>query len=365
MKIALVHPKFDRSGGAEQYASALARGLVALGHEVHLFGRRAEGLAPGVAFHPIRCLPWGRALKTWTFARAARRRVEGRTFDVVQGFGKTTVQTVHRTGGGVHRAYLEREGRRRPTPYDRVVLRIEDKLFSSSRLRAVIAPSVWVLREIERFYPAAASLVHVIPNGVDTAVFCPDGRERDRGRLAGRLGLPAAAAVLLFVATNFPLKGLDWALGLLALLPEAHLVVAGGDDQGPFRRQAEALGADGRLHFLGRVDDVGPLYCAADLLVHPTRYDPFANVCLEALASGTPVLTTERNGAADVLSDPRAGAVLEVDAPVEQGAFAARSLLRAGPAGREAARAVALRCDQAQHVRAVEALYRAVAGAPA
>ena len=312
MRIAVVQPKVDRSGGAERYALALVTGLAARGHEVHVFARKAEGLPEGVRFHRVPSVPFGRTLKTYSFWRLTARRVRPRDYDVVHGSGKTTCQTVHRAGGGVHRAYLERTaGGGGPTRYDRVVLGIEERLFSSRHLRAVICPSRWVAREVERFHPEVGPKIEVIPNGVDTDRFRPEGRGEDRRFVGKFLGVPPDGRVLLFVGTNFRLKGLEAALGALARLPGAHLVVVGGDEPGPFREHARSLGCLDRVHFVGTRDDTPRWYRAADVLVHPTSYDPFANVCLEALASGTPVVTTPANGAADVLEGaPPAGRVV-------------------------------------------------------
>ncbi len=357
MRIALVQPKFDRSGGAERYALNLAAGLAARGHEVHAFARRAEGLPEGVRFHRIPSVPFGRALKTYSFWRLTARRVRPDRYDVVHGSGKTTCQTVHRAGGGVHRAYLERTaGTGRPSGYDRVVLGIEQRLFSSPHLRAVICPSRWVAREVERFYPEAGPKIEVIPNGVDTDRFRPEGRAEDRRLVGERLGIPPAGRVLLFVGTNFRLKGLEPALGVLARLPGAHLVVVGGDDPGPFREHARSLGCLDRVHFVGTRDDTPRWYRAADVLVHPTAYDPFANVCLEALASGTPVATTPANGAADILKEvPSAGRI----APPrpEELATAVAELLEGRDEARRAARALARTRSWEAHLVQLERCY--------
>ncbi|MGD8777110.1 MAG: glycosyltransferase family 4 protein, partial [Syntrophobacterales bacterium] len=66
-----------------------------------------------------------------------------------------------------------------------------------------------------------------------------------------------------------------------------------------------------RITFLGRVSDPETYYGAADLLVLPTRYDPFANVCLEALACGTPVVTTTSNGASEIIESGQTGFIME------------------------------------------------------
>ena len=358
MRVAIVHPKFEPSGGAERYALGLAGGLAARGHTVDLFGRRAGALPVGCRFHRIGAFPLGRALKTYSFWRAASRRVPTAEFDVVQGFGKTTCQTVHRTGGGVHRAYLRRNGGG-GSAYDRAVLRIEDQLFASPRLRAVICPSRWVAAEVEHFYPHVQPRLVVVPNGVDTARFVPAGRRIDQDRVVGELGLIAGQPVLLFVATNFALKGLARAVECLAHLPEAQLVVVGGDDPGAFRAEAERRGVAARIRFVGARSEVAGFYRAADVLIHPTDYDPFANVCLEALACGTPVVTTDRNGVADIL-DENCGAVLTVDVAGEQIAGEAEKLLRRGEAGRQAARRRAEIHDLSNHLAAVETVYQQV-----
>ncbi len=361
MRIAVVQSKVDRSGGAERYAWTLVRELSARGHEVHVFARRAEGLPEDVRFHRVPSVPVGRVLKTYSFWRLTSRKVPADRFDVVQGFGKTTCQTVHRAGGGVHRAYMERQGVAAPSAYDRIVLKIEDRLFRSARLRAVICPSRWVAREVERFYPGTAGRIRVVPNGVDTGAFRPEGRERDRTRIASEHGIPPDRAWILFVGSNFRLKGLDRAVEALAHLDRACLVVVGGGDPGPFARLAASLGCGGRVHFVGVQADPAPWYRAADVLLHPTRYDPFANVCLEALACGTPVVTTPENGASDVLeAHPLASRVCVPD--VRGLAAGVVELLCAGAEGRKAARSVAEQMDISSHVEAVERLYEKTMG---
>jgi UDP-glucose:(heptosyl)LPS alpha-1,3-glucosyltransferase len=364
MRIALIQPKFDTRGGAERYALNLGLGLARRGHELHLFGRKAEGLPDSVRFHRLWALPAGRALKTWSFDKAAQWRLSRNDFPIIQGSGKTTCQNVHRLGGGLHQTYLQQLERSATSWYDRVALAIEDRLMRSSGLKAVICPSRWVRQELETLYPQVAGIVHVIANGVDPNAFayCPDpGKHRDL-----RAALPAAAGrrVLLFVAANFWLKGLDRAIGLLPYLPDSVLLVIGADKRPPFIDQARGLGVAERLIFLGTQADMTAYYQAADLLLHPTRYDPFANVCLEALACGTPVVTTARNGAADLLHSGRGGAVMDPSAGAEPAARLVQTVLDQGPAARQQARQLACEHSQEAHLARIEALYGHVAGRP-
>jgi UDP-glucose:(heptosyl)LPS alpha-1,3-glucosyltransferase len=84
--------------------------------------------------------------------------------------------------------------------------------------------------------------------------------------------------------------------------PAPELVVVGKPATAGLARLARRLGVDGRVHFVGYCHDMRDAYFAADLLVHPTFYDPCANVVLEALACGLPVITTRSNGASELLS---------------------------------------------------------------
>ena len=66
-----------------------------------------------------------------------------------------------------------------------------------------------------------------------------------------------------------------------------------------------------QVSFLGEVADLRPVYSAADFFILPTVYDPFSNACLEALASGLPVITTRANGFAEVMEDRIHGSVVD------------------------------------------------------
>src|SRR5207253_416613 len=82
-----------------------------------------------------------------------------------------------------------------------------------------------------------------------------------------------------------------------------RLAVVGKQPEGGLRRLAGRLGVADRVRFAGFVPDVRDALFAADLLVHPTFYDPCSLVVLEALACGLPAVTSAHNGAAELL-DP-------------------------------------------------------------
>jgi UDP-glucose:(heptosyl)LPS alpha-1,3-glucosyltransferase len=107
----------------------------------------------------------------------------------------------------------------------------------------------------------------------------------------------------LFVAHDFALKGLAPLLQALAVLCRSpnvapELLVAGRGPVLPFRRLARRLGIASQVHFLGATEVDASFYARGNVLVHPTYHDPCALVCIEALFSGLPVVTTWANGAA-------------------------------------------------------------------
>jgi UDP-glucose:(heptosyl)LPS alpha-1,3-glucosyltransferase len=228
---------------------------------------------------------------------------------------------LYRVGGGLQRVW---ERIHHPTRVGRWVarflhpgrwalLRLEDSLLRKSLCQRIITNSALVRRQVLRDYGLPSDMVDVVYNGVDLELFSPTWR-RERNAVRGELGIESDAPVMLFAANNFRRKGLSTLLRSLALLlqvlPEARLVVAGRGRVKSFARLGRRLGVEDAVRFLGHRADIHRLYAASDIFVLPTLYDPCANVCLEALASGTPVITTLDNGAAEFIRPGETGYLL-------------------------------------------------------
>jgi UDP-glucose:(heptosyl)LPS alpha-1,3-glucosyltransferase len=89
------------------------------------------------------------------------------------------------------------------------------------------------------------------------------------------------------------------------------LTVIGKGDVRSYGRLAADMGLGDRVRFGGHDLDMPGEYVRTDLLVHPALYEPFANVCLEALASGVPVVTSRVNGASEIIQHGESGAIVE------------------------------------------------------
>jgi len=189
-------------------------------------------------------------------------------------------------------------------------------MFESPRLRAVICNSRMVRDEIRQDFRIEPDKLHVIYNGVDLEHFHPRLRDSLRGAARGELRCDARDTLFLFVGSGFSRKGLDAAIEALAQAGnDAYwLLVVGRDrEQGRFEALAERLGVAPRVRFLGGRQDVRPLYAAADCFILPSRYDPFPNTGLEALAMGLPSIVSSRCGAAEVVEHGTSGWVCAPD----------------------------------------------------
>ena len=328
------------------------------GHDVHLLSPRGQQPLAGVTLHTLTLPPAPRPARVLVLALAARLAVRRGAWDAVQSHERTLGQDVYRAGEGCHRAYLAAMGPRyhRRAAYHRLLLALERRVFT--RTPEIVAISRLGAAEIARLYGVPDERLTVIYNGVDLERYHPDNRERYRAGARTEIGVPAETWLALFAGSGFERKGLMTAVEALARLGDARarLVVLGKGDARPYQAMAERLGVSARVTWLGPRPDIERWYAAADALVMPTRYEPFGNVHLEALATGLPVVTTTQAGGAEAVS-PACGAVVEPRDPV--GLALALDRLRAGnPAHLAAsARAAAEPFTYARQVAAFEAIY--------
>jgi UDP-glucose:(heptosyl)LPS alpha-1,3-glucosyltransferase len=323
MNIAICHERLlPARGGCETYVAGLIGRLAADGHAVHLYAAcwDARALPAGVRVHPVVLPRRPRFWRPWAFSAAIRRLLAGADHDVSLGFDKVAGVDVHYPQGGVHAAtvahnclkYRSRMLRaaagvlRWLDPAHASYLALERRQVAGRPL--VVALSDMVRRHCTLHLGVPAEDLRVVP------IAPAPGRLEagsDRSLARQRWGL-GERTVALFVGLNYRLKGLEPLLHALALLErkgvhDPHLLVVGKPNAGCFPRLARRLGLAARVSFAGFCPDMRDAYAAADFLVHPTFYDPCSNVVLEALTCGLPVITSQYNGAAELLHPPAEG----------------------------------------------------------
>ncbi len=159
----------------------------------------------------------------------------------------------------------------------------------------------------------AADKVKVLRNGVDLDIFRPPA---DRAAFRQSLGLPRPT--LLSVGHLIERKGHDLVIRALEELTDFDLVIVGtGPERGRLEALARAIGVAGRVRFAGAVDHAGlaVFYGAADALVLASSREGWANVLLEAMACGTPVVASAIWGTPEVVAAPEAGVLMDVRSP--------------------------------------------------
>ena len=160
------------------------------------------------------------------------------------------------------------------------------------------------------------------------------------------LATPAAAPLLFAMGRLHPNKAFDSLLQALALLPDAHLWLAGeGPERPTLERLAADLGLAERVRFLGWQQDPWPYLAAADVFVVPSRHEPLGNVVLEGWALGRPLVAAASQGPRWLIEDGKDGLLVPVDDAAAMAAAIRRLLqdprLAAALAARGRARAAA------------------------
>jgi UDP-glucose:(heptosyl)LPS alpha-1,3-glucosyltransferase len=321
MEIGIVRQRYTPYGGAERF---VADALAALRHEgisLTLYTRKWPG--DDKTFAPVVCNPFfvGSVWRDWSFARAVKAQWARHRPDLVQSHERIPGCDIFRAGDGVHRVWLEQRARAmrplrklglRLNPYHRYTLQAESRLFRDPSLRAVICNSNLVREQIRTLFGVPDEKLQVIYNAVDSQRFSPALRTH-RDAVRRRHAIPDDACLFAFVGSGYDRKGLARAIAALARLPApASLLVAGKDKRlDLYRGLARRHGLENRVIFAGAIDDVGPVLGAADAFVLPTLYDPFPNACLEAMATGLPVITSSQCGAAELVVPNRAGMALD------------------------------------------------------
>jgi UDP-glucose:(heptosyl)LPS alpha-1,3-glucosyltransferase len=376
-RIALVRQRYNPFGGAERFIERALASLEQLGAQVTLIAREwgDAGARRVIRVNP----PYiGSLWRDAGFARAARAAWTRERFDLVQSHERIAGCDIYRAGDGVHRQWLEYRLQRasrlerskvRANPYHRYVCKVERSLFEHPRLRAVICNSQMVLADVVRHFRVAQEKLHVFYNGVDLEHFHPRHRAALRAPARSTLGCAEKDFLFAFVGSGFERKGLGGAIDALARAGDARmrLAVAGRDrDAARFDAQARAAGVSDRFKLLGGVDDVRPLYAAADCFILPTLYDPFPNAALEALAMGVPMIVSRRCGAAELVEAGRNGWICEAQDPDGLAALLAAAATRAqDETMRAAARASAEGFGIDEMAKKLTGLYAALGRGPA
>lgn len=323
-------------GGLGRHVHALATHLTALGHEVVVLCRHESGTdalthpttdtvhegvrVVRVAEDPTHLL-FEKDLVAWTLAmghgliRAGLGLLSTWRPEVVHAHdwlvthpaialadfaGAPLVATIHATEAGRHSGWLSQ-------PLNQQIHSVEWWL--ANRADALITCSTAMRTEVSHLFEVTD--LTVIHNGIEPRGWRPSSAAV---RAARAQHAPAGTPLVLYFGR------LEWEKGahdLLAALPKvrrafpgARLVVAGqGRQAAALVEQSKKLRVRRSVDFVGHLPDRGlkALLAAADVVVLPSRYEPFGIVALEAAAAGAPLVASTAGGLAELVVDGETG----------------------------------------------------------
>ncbi|MES2459922.1 MAG: glycosyltransferase family 4 protein [Armatimonadota bacterium] len=323
MKLAIVTHNVIKGDGQGRVNYEITRRALQKGHEVTLIADRVdESLVDlGAVWKPIHPKFFGQIdlCKCFELAHRADRVLaampELEKADIIHAYGHTLTVPHHiNTAQFVHDAWLRspvhssKTHRNINSLYQWLFSTINARLekISYKRARHVVAASNTVYAELQHIGVEKYRL-NIILNGVDTSEFHP-ATTRDRDAF----GLPPDPTPLALFAGDIRSgrKNLESVLKAMVSVPSLHLGVIGSLRGSPYPVLAQSLGLTDRVHFLGYRNDIAAIMRLGDLFVFPSRYEPFGNVILEAMASGVPVITSANVGASCVVT-PSCGIVID------------------------------------------------------
>lgn len=382
MKVALISEWLDAwRGGAETSTLQFIHRLMDAGVEVHVFTRSRPAPAPGLDVHTVSGAAMTRTRRSITFAHRVERVLRNSPFDVIHAISPCRGADIYQPRGGTVAESIERNLTLRHSPAvrelkryanrmnlkQRYMLRMERAILGDPHGPIIVAISDYVVRQLRTHYGVPDTRIRKVYNGVDVDHAPPSQRAADRRAIRHEFVVADDELLVLTLAHNFRLKGVQRWMEAMAALASRGIVgirslVVGRGDSPRWHKLAERLGLNGRLVFVGPSGRVAEFLHAADVLVHPTYYDPCSRVVLEALAAGLPVVTTRWDGAAELIRNGTNGYVLREPTDVEQLADDVAGLLDLAARRRMAVAAaeVADRVSMERHARELLSIYEQV-----
>jgi len=321
MRICIVTRKISLSwGGVERVAATVAGRLAKMGHTVQVLTSYSDCSIEGVTIKLLRPSGLISPLKILSFNSLVNKELEEEKFEIVYGLCRVTPPDIYRLSDGIQKYWMEIRYPDRLIRFLKYCTSlvhwtnrlIEEKILLDSS-KFLVTNSRFIKEKIMEHYPVPPERIGVIYNGVDHAVFNP-GVSAYRKEMRGKYGISDDAFVLLFTANDWERKGLSTVIRAVgkAGINGLRLMVVGRGKKERYLSLARNLNiSQETMIFEEHSGNIEKYYGMADAFVLPTRYDPFANVCLEAMACGLPCISTRTNGSSELIEHGVNGFILK------------------------------------------------------
>ena len=350
-ELAVVFPRAAVTGGVERMALEVVRDQMTRRSTVFV-GTELDAPFP-VRHRPVPLPRVPGPLRPLAFRRRAARVLAADRPVTTLSFGVECPPGDVYWVQSVHAAWLEQGGQvylrgrqvspalRRLKPVHRVLLGLERDYFTRPAARLILCTSAREVDDLERIYGVDRTLMRVLPNCYDAAVFNPQRSASLRAAVRAEIGATADEIVVLMIANEWHRKGLATVLRAVSAVadPRVRVDLVGARPPVAYDQMAADLHVEHRLTWHGRSNDVARYLAAADVFALPTAYEPFGLVIVEAMACGVPTITSTSAGAAQAIDDGTSGLLLGEPSDVDAMAGALTALLddatraRIGPAG--------------------------------
>jgi len=311
-------------GGLERDFLRIASACAERGDESHVYTLSWEGDKPqSLHIHLIPKKGLSNHRRAMAFVRQVLPRLADENFDAVIGFNRMPGLDLYfgadlcftKTAMAKHGVWF------RLTSRYRHYRTLESALFSPNSKTKILTLSDAVKSDYQSYYKTSDDRFIHVPPGIKKMDLDFIAYNKLRKEYRDALSIDDDEMLLLQVASNFKLKGLDRSLQAIANLPQEILskikfYVIGKGRCARFMKLAKKLGINDKVNFLGGRENIQNTMLAADLLLHPAHFETAGMVIIEALTCGLPVIVTENCGYAFHVERARAGKLLS--APFQQ-----------------------------------------------
>jgi UDP-glucose:(heptosyl)LPS alpha-1,3-glucosyltransferase len=317
MRFAFAIVSMFSGGGLQRDCVDIARRIKQLGHEVTIFTSRlydkefAKDLTVRVLRNDRKTNHGGQQAFSDDFNKAATGK-----FDLLVGFDKLSGLDVLYCSDRSMAARTAQNPVLRLLPRYWKFIELEKECFARDRKTEIMLLNESQLNEYWGAWTTEPNRLIMLPPTLVHKRHRPEYRtDGTREQQRKRLGLRAEDWVWISVGVQPKTKGIDRTIRALRRFPDARFLIVGLDEYDEkstgIRRMAQRFGVAEQITWLGHCEEVPELIAAADLFLHPARYDTTGTVILEAIINGLPVITTSACGYAKHVRTADAGIVIQ------------------------------------------------------